>query len=72
MQSMLHQVDHMQHISVALPCTPGGGGLGFANAGLGFHAAAEDKPADAFDSFREQRSGRYKSSMIKPPPASFS
>lgn len=48
-----------------------GGGLGFANAGLGFNSSAEDKPANAFDSFREQRSGRYKTSMVKPPPASF-
>lgn len=50
----------------------GGGGLGFANAGLGFNSAAEEKPADAFDSFREQRSGRYKTSMVKPPPVSYS
>ena len=49
----------------------GGGGLGFANAGLGFNSSAEDKPANAFDSFREQRSGRYKTSMVKPPAASF-
>lgn len=69
---MLHQVVHVQQTLAVSPCAPGGGGLGFANAGLGFNAAAEDKPADAFDSFREQRSGRYKSSMIKPPPASFS
>ncbi|DBB16897.1 TPA: hypothetical protein ACH3X3_015132 [Trebouxia sp. C0006] len=50
----------------------GGGGLGFGNAGLGFHGAAEEQPANAFDSYREQRSGRYKSSLIKPPPTSFS
>lgn len=54
-----------------MPAASGGGGLGFANAGLGFNSAAEDKPADAFDSFREQRSGRYKTSMVKPPPTSF-
>ena len=47
------------------------GGLGFANAGLGFSNAAEDRPANAFDSYREQRSGRYRSSLVKPPPTSF-
>ncbi|KAL3138482.1 hypothetical protein ABBQ32_006272 [Trebouxia sp. C0010 RCD-2024] len=50
----------------------GGGGLGFANAGLGFNSIAEERPANAFDSYREQRSGRYKSFLAKPPPASFS
>lgn len=48
------------------------GGLGFANAGLGFNSAAEERPVNAFDSYREQRSGRYKSSLAKPPPTSFS
>ncbi len=58
-------------MSVANICFAGGGGLGFGNAGLGFHDAAEERPADAFDSYREQRSGRYKSSLIKPPPTIF-
>lgn len=52
-------------------CIAGGGGLGFGNAGLGFRDAAEERPTDAFDSYREQRSGRYKSSLIKPPPTTF-
>ena len=47
------------------------GGLGFANAGLGFDSVAEERPVNAFDSYREQRSGRYKSSLAKPPPTSF-
>ena len=54
------------------PHSVAAGGLGFANAGLGFNSVAEERPANAFDSYREQRSGRYKSSLAKPPPTSFS
>lgn len=78
MQALQHIATSLQSSCALVECTllrphsGAAGGLGFANAGLGFNSIAEERPANAFDSYREQRSGRYKSFLAKPPPASFS